>query len=130
MINEWNGYWRFDRSNKETGFGEIVEGMRLKDLHAPIYLSTGNEICTTVNGGDKVDVPLFLSSMTGEIKDSKLTISYELSCQNAIGNTIRELSGTTSVVYTPWMQKKLEPLSIAIPDVAGLATLINSGDDK
>jgi hypothetical protein len=26
VINEWNGYWRFDRSTKETGVGELVEG--------------------------------------------------------------------------------------------------------
>src|SRR5882762_2851976 len=24
VINEWNGYWRFDRSEKETGLGELV----------------------------------------------------------------------------------------------------------
>ena len=27
VINEWNGYWRFDRTNKYTGFEEIVPGM-------------------------------------------------------------------------------------------------------
>ncbi len=27
VINEWNGYWRFDRTQKETGLGEIMDGM-------------------------------------------------------------------------------------------------------
>ncbi len=53
VINEWNGYWRFDRTEKMTGLGEIVEGMSLNDLHAAVYLSTGNEICKTVKGGEK-----------------------------------------------------------------------------
>jgi len=42
VINEWNGYWRFDRSWKETGLGEIVEGMTLRDLHAPVYIAVGD----------------------------------------------------------------------------------------
>src|SRR5206468_1855811 len=39
VINEWNGYWRFDRSRKDTGFESLVEGMTLRDLHAPLYLA-------------------------------------------------------------------------------------------
>ena len=42
VINEWNGYWRADRSPKETGFGEIVDGMTLRDLHAPLYVAVGD----------------------------------------------------------------------------------------
>ncbi|HVH08598.1 MAG TPA: glycoside hydrolase family 2 TIM barrel-domain containing protein, partial [Gemmatimonadales bacterium] len=34
VINEWNGYVRYDRSEKEPGLGELVEGMSLRDLHA------------------------------------------------------------------------------------------------
>ena len=34
VINEWNGYWRFDRTEKETGLGDFSEGMSLRDLHA------------------------------------------------------------------------------------------------
>lgn len=44
VINEWNGYWRFDRSEKETGLSEIVPGMTLNDLHAAVYLSTAKEL--------------------------------------------------------------------------------------
>ena len=41
VINEWNGYWRFDRSKKETGVGELVDGMTLRDLHSPLYVAVG-----------------------------------------------------------------------------------------
>ena len=41
MINEWNGYWRFDRSRKETGVGELVPGMSLRDFHSPYYIAVG-----------------------------------------------------------------------------------------
>jgi hypothetical protein len=123
VINEWNGYWRFDRSEKETGLGEIMEGMRINDLHSPVYLSTGNEICRTVRGGEKVEVPLILSSMTsGEIGPA-VVLSYELTVTNAIGEEMEGGSGHMEVAYAPWMQKELEPLSLEIPDVAGLAVL-------
>jgi len=123
VINEWNGYWRFDRTEKMTGMGEIMEGMSLKDLHAAVYLSTGNEICQTVAGGEEIKVPLYLSVMTGEQFGTELNISYELSTSNYIGETEKNSSGIQQVPYSPWMQKTLEPLSIQVPDLAGLATL-------
>ena len=61
VINEWNGYWRFDRSEKQTGLGEIFPGMTLNDLHSKYYLSPGNEITKNVQGGSTIDVPLYLS---------------------------------------------------------------------
>ena len=51
VINEWNGYWRFDRSEKVTGLDALVEGMSLEDLHAPLYLSLGEELSRAVRPG-------------------------------------------------------------------------------
>ena len=123
VINEWNGYWRFDRTEKMTGLGEIVEEMSLNDLHAAVYLSSGNDICKTVKGGENIQVPLYLSVMTGEQLGDDLNISYELSTTNYIGETEKNSSGSRRVAYTPWMQKRLEPLTLKVPDVAGVATL-------
>jgi hypothetical protein len=123
VINEWNGYWRFDRTEKETGLGVLFPGMTLKDLHAPVYLSTGNEICQTVQGGQETEVPLFLSLMTGEDLGGKVEIHYELSTTNYIGETEKNLEGNLSVGVKPWLQKSLEPLRVNIPDVAGTAIL-------
>ena len=41
VINEWNGYVRADRSEKDTGLGELVPGMTLRDWHAPFYVAVG-----------------------------------------------------------------------------------------
>ncbi len=123
VINEWNGYWRFDRTMKETGLGDILEGMSLNDLHAAVYLSTGIDICKTVNGGENVEVPLHLSVMTGENYGNELNISYDLEVTNTLGETEIGSSGNLMVAYTPWMQKALDPLIIQIPDVDGLAKL-------
>ena len=52
VINEWNGYWRFDRTKKFTGLDDIFPGMTDRDFHSPFYLSTGNEISKTVKAGE------------------------------------------------------------------------------
>ncbi|MCF8227150.1 MAG: glycoside hydrolase family 2 [Bacteroidales bacterium] len=123
VINEWNGYWRFDRSEKYPGFGEIFEGMTLNDLHSLVYLSTGNEICTTVKGGEFVEVPLFLSVMTGEEYGDALKLSWELELTSYLGEVVKVSSGERSIGYTPWMQEQLEPLKLEMPDARGLAVI-------
>jgi hypothetical protein len=130
VINEWNGYWRFDRSKKFTGLGEIVPGMKLNDLHAPVYLSTGNEICETVRGGEKVSVPLYLSSMTGEDFGTELELLYQLNLTNAIGETSLVAQGVKRIGYQPYLQKELESLVLDLPDLPGLALLTLQLQDK
>ena len=87
VINEWNGYWKFDRTNKHTGLSDIMNGMTINDFHSLIYLSTGNEICKTVSGNQKLKIPLFLSSMTDNNVGEKLKIEYELIHTNYIGES-------------------------------------------
>jgi len=123
VINEWNGYWRFDRTEKETGVDDLVEGMTVNDFHSAIYLSTGNEISKTVKGGETVRVPLFLSAMTGEELSEELTLTYELAFTNGIGETETLMTDTRMIDYQPWMQQKLPSLSLKMPSHAGLAIL-------
>ena len=123
VINEWNGYWRFDRSNKFTGVEALMPGMKLNDFHALVYLSTGNEICRTVKGGEKVKVPLYLSSMTGTDYGKQLRFSYQLNLTNSIGETSLVAQGRKEIDYHPYLQKELEPMTLDMPNVGGLATL-------
>ena len=123
VINEWNGYWRFDRTNKFTGMEELVPGMKLNDLHAPVFISTGNEICRTVTGGEAVDVPLYLSVMTDASYGANLNLSYQLIQTNTLGESKVITSGTQAVPYQPYVQSTLEPLRITMPDEGGLAIL-------
>jgi len=118
-----NGYWRFDRTNKFTGMEELMPGMKLNDLHAPIYISTGNEICTTVKSGEKVKVPLWISSMTDKDYGKELKLSFELTMTNAMGDTEQVTSGSTLIAYQPYLQKELESLTMEMPARSGLAIL-------
>jgi hypothetical protein len=123
VINEWNGYWRFDRSEKFTGVEELFPGMKVNDWHSDVYLSTGNEICKTVKGGEVIEVPLFLSSMTDRVPVGPVRINYQLKITNTIGETHLIMQGERMENYQPYMQKALEPLRLTMPDVAGLAIL-------
>ncbi|HEY5824441.1 MAG TPA: sugar-binding domain-containing protein [Cyclobacteriaceae bacterium] len=129
VINEWNGYWRFDRTNKFTGIEDIMPGMKLNDLHAPVYISTGNEISKTVAGGEKVTVPLYLSSMTAADYGKQLKLTYQLKLTNSIGETTLITQGNRMIDYQPYIQKELESLIIDIPNQSGLALLTLQLDD-
>ncbi|MDH5379980.1 MAG: glycoside hydrolase family 2 [Cyclobacteriaceae bacterium] len=131
VINEWNGYWRFDRSEKDTGIGDMVEGMTLKDFHSAVYLSMENEICKTAQAGETVSIPLFLSVMTGKHFGNEVAVQYDLTFTNTLGKSAKILSEKRQEVYQPWMQKELAPLSLTMPDYNGIATLaVRVTDEK
>ena len=123
VINEWNGYWRFDRTNKFTGFEEIHPGMSLNDLHGQYYISTGNEVTKTVSAGSEVEVPLFLSVFDPKVKEGEFKLSYVLRHTNAAGMESVASSGEMKVNLKPWQQEQLKSLNIKMPSEDGIALL-------
>ncbi len=123
VINEWNGYYRFDRSEKETGLGELAPGMKLNDLHSPFYLSTGDALCRDVKPGEKVSVPVFASFLTDQSPGAKLILRTELSGWNSLGQRESYAQAQETIPFTPWQAKELTPLSVTMPDHAALAVL-------
>lgn len=122
VINEWNGYWRFDRTKKFTGLSELVGGMSDKDFHSDFYLSTGNEISKTVIGGSIFELPLFISVMSDKaIKGNQLYISYSVDFMDKTGNSNVLYKDKTSFNYQPWMQQALPSIQLQMPDYGGLA---------
>jgi hypothetical protein len=126
VINEWNGYWRFDRSEKFTGLEDLVEGMTLRDLHAPLYVAVGMpaDLSRSVKAGETVDVPLWASFLTGSTAyGDGLVLEARLRSWDTLG---RERTGFTTrraVPYRPWMSEALAPLSVPMPAEAGVAVL-------
>ena len=88
VINEWNGYWRFDRTEKMTGMDELAPGMTLRDLHAPLYVAVGTpaELSRAVKAGETVDVPLWASFLTGDTAfGDGLVLQARLDAWNTLG---------------------------------------------
>ncbi|WP_341227997.1 sugar-binding domain-containing protein [uncultured Arcticibacterium sp.] len=124
VINEWNGYWRFDRTMKYTGLNEIVKGMEDKDFHSLFYVSTGQDITQTAKAGSIASVPIYLSCHTGEeLSQSKMTLEYQVTGIDALGNNVELPAESKTLDYTPWMQKREAPLSVKMPEMDGLYTV-------
>jgi len=124
VINEWNGYWRYDRSEKITGLEELAEGMSLRDLHAPLYLAVGLELSQAVSPGQQVQVPLYASFLTGsQAYGDTLVMRAELYGWNSLGQKKSYSESRKSLPYRPWMVGPLEPLQVTMPDEPTVAVL-------
>ena len=124
VINEWNGYWRFDRSNKETGVGELVEGMSLRDFHSPYYIALGSDLSQATRPGETVQVPLWASYLAGDrLAGDSLTLRTELYGWNSLGEKQRYSTASRRVAYRPYMSEALAPLEVTMPNEPAVAVL-------
>jgi hypothetical protein len=126
VINEWNGYWRFDRSEKFTGLEELVPGMSLRDLHAPLYVAVGTpaDLSRAVKAGETVDVPLWASFLSGSTAyGDGLLLQTQLDSWNSLGQKRTTFTTQRAVPYRPWMSEALAPLSVPMPAEPGVAVL-------
>lgn len=123
VINEWNGYWRYDRSNKFTGMSELAPGMELNDLHSDFYLSVDRELCRDVEPGQVVDVPLFASFMTDADVGSTLALEMQLHGWDSLGNTRVYWQERRDVEYRPWLQQELPAARVPMPSEPALVVL-------
>jgi hypothetical protein len=126
VINEWNGYWRFDRSEKFTGLPDLVEGMTLRDLHAPLYVAVGApaDLVRSVKAGETVDVPLWASFLTGSTAfGDRLVLQARLYGWDTLGRKRTTFTTRRAVPYRPWMSEALPPLSVPMPEEPGVAVL-------
>lgn len=130
VINEWNGYYRFDRTDKETGLSDLVPGMSLRDLHNPYYISAGSDLCREVKPGEMVSVPLWASFMTDRAPSSRLRLRATLSGWNTLGQRQYFARTERAIDFTPWLSKRIDPLTIEMPDRPALAVLALSLEDQ
>jgi hypothetical protein len=123
VVNEWNGYVRADRSEKETGLGELVPGMTLRDWHSPLYIALGSYPATSARPGETVSVPLWASFLTAEPPGPELVLVLELVGHDDLGRFHEWWKGERKVPSAPWMSRALEPLAVPMPAGRALAVL-------
>ena len=133
VINEWNGYWRFDRSEKFTGMEDLADGMTLRDLHAPLYVAVGTpaDLSRAVKAGGTVDVPLWASFLTGSTAyGDGLVLQTRLDAWDTLGRKQTTFTTSKPVAYRPWMSEALAPLSVPMPAEPGVAVLAVALTDR
>ena len=130
VINEWNGYWRADRTKKETGLGELVDGMSLRDLHAPLYVAVGSGMSEPARPGETVQVPLYASFLSDRrAYGDSLTLRFELFGWNALGERKTYATSARRLPFRPWSSEPLAPLVVTMPNEPAVAVLSTRLED-
>jgi hypothetical protein len=119
--NEWNGYYRYDRSEKFTGLEELMPGMRLNELHSPFHLSTGFELVRDAKPGETVKVPLWASFLSDRCAGGTVHLRAELGYWDTFGQWHDVSSAERAIPFQPWLSRELEALPVTMPDQPGLA---------
>ena len=120
VINEWNGYVRFDRTPKIDGLDELVPGMSLKDFHTPYYVTQSqDEICVDAFAGTVQNLDLYSSFMTDK-DPGKLTLETELVGWNTLGEQSSYGVETTPVEFKPFEYAKIGSFKVSLPRENGL----------
>jgi hypothetical protein len=120
VINEWNGYYKYDRSMKYTGL-EDFNDMTLKDLHNPIQITPDIPLMSDVKPGKNVEIPLWLSVLTDKVETDKAKLSYQIRHIDILGNTTIAPNSSHQIIdIKPWQLEYIDPLSITFPDKEGI----------
>jgi hypothetical protein len=115
VINEWNGYYRFDRTRKDFGLDELCQGMTMADLQSDLYVVAGNDFFSEYKGGETVNIPIGISAVTSKIPRS-LKIGYSVYGWNQAGDRFNWISGESEVKAEPFTFIPLKPVQVKVPD--------------
>jgi len=131
VINEWNGYWRFDRSRKFTGMEELMPGMSLRDLHGDFYVAMGEELCQEVKPGSSVEVPLYVSFLTDAHAGQAIVLRGTLRGWDSLGRE-RNFGRVQrrNIPYQAWQCGAIEPLKVTMPDEPAVVVLAVQVEDR
>ena len=131
VINEWNGYVKYDRSPKIDGLDELVPGMTMADFQSLYYISPERYLYTEVKGGENVEIPFYASFMTDK-DPGTLSLETELVGWNQLGELKTFSSGSVPVeLFAPYMSRTAGSVSVSIPEEKGLYLLrfiLKAGD--
>ena len=122
VINEWNGYVKYDRSPKIDGLDELVPGMTIADFQSPYYISPEKYLYTENKAGSWVDLPLYASFMTDK-DPGKLTISTELVGWDQLGRFDSFEKQDTPVEFEPYLSRTVASQRVHMPEQSGLYLL-------
>ncbi|MCD6355229.1 MAG: hypothetical protein J7L95_06745, partial [Prolixibacteraceae bacterium] len=115
VINEWNGYYRFDRSKKIFGLDDLCPGMTMKDFHKDLYVVAGENFFQTFKGGSMVKIPVGVSAVTSDIPKG-LKLEYSVYGWNELGEKVKITTGEMGATATPFSFTEQKPVELKLPD--------------
>ena len=120
VINEWNGYYRYDRSIKDFGLDELCPGMTINDFHSDAYLIPGDDFWKVVRPGAAFDMPLTLSSLSERVPE-KMLVKTRIHGWNRYGEHKEYAADQFTFQPKPWSVQELPPARVKAPDEECLA---------
>jgi len=121
VVNEFNGYYKLDNSDKD--FGYDLYGMSLRDLHSQDYLGADFAPMTTVKPGETVKLPMFGSSFTDERHGKTLTGAWMLTVKDPIDGDYTAESGTLAIEWKGYGTFDAGEIEVEMPEHDGVALL-------
>ncbi|PZE22250.1 glycoside hydrolase family 2 protein [Paenibacillus xerothermodurans] len=122
VVNEFNGYYRLDGTDKDFGYGAFVPGMTIADLHAPDFIVIDAPPCQTVDAGTAVTVPLLRSSFSDRYHGKTLSLVWELWYDN-LGVRVTAAHGTVDVAWDGFGVAPVTELHLTLPNQDAVAVL-------
>ena len=121
VVNEFNGYYKLDNSDKDFGYSEY--GMSLRDLHSQDYLGADFAPMTTVKPGDTVKLPMFGSSFTDARHGRTLTVAWTLTAKDPIDGDWIADSNEYDVAWKGYGTFDAGEIEVEMPEHDGVAIL-------
>lgn len=122
VVNEFNGYYRLDGTDKHFGYEGLVPDMTIADLHSPDFLAIDSPPCQTVKGGEEVVLPLLRSSFSDRYHGKPMKLAWELAYDN-LGTRVVAMQGSREISWDGYGVAALEPVSVRMPEQDAVAVL-------
>ncbi|GET20580.1 glycoside hydrolase family 2 protein [Prolixibacter denitrificans] len=129
VINEWNGYYRFDRSKKIFGLSDLVPGMSMRDFHSSDYVIPGKDFYQVYQAGQKATIPVAVSSVTQK-NIGPATIAWYITGYSPTGKVIQGENGTMPAVIKPFEAVPQENITTNLPENLASGMLVTLLKDE
>ena len=122
VVNEFNGYYRIDDTDKDFGYQDFCRGMTLRDLHTADFVATDCAPMRTAAPGERMTVPLALSSFTDARHGTRCTLAWEL-WHDGLDGRVSDGAGEVSLPEFGYGVTKLDDLTVTMPAENAVAVL-------
>ena len=122
VINEWNGYYRYDRGDKDFGLNDLCKGMTINDFHSDVYLIPGDSFDTVAAPGEQLSFPLAASFMT-DVSTDDMIVETLVHGWNTFGENRVYSRGAFTFTPQPYTVMNPGTIKIRAPDEECIAVL-------
>ncbi|RED64953.1 glycoside hydrolase family 2 protein [Cohnella lupini] len=120
VVNEYNGYYRIDGSDKDFGYDAFVPGMSVADLHSPDFIVIDAPPCRTLDVGQQAEIALLRSSYSERYHGQTLRLEWEL-WYDSLGGKAVSSQGTQAIEWNGYGVVPLDNVTATMPSVDSLA---------